>query len=1113
MSDSISSTEAVSARSARLRALYRTFFLCREIEETERRIIARGEAHFHIASAGHEANAALAEFLQPQDWLNCHYRDRALMLARGLQPKAFFDALYANADSNSAGRHMNVMFSSRALNIVSMPVSVTNNALPAVGIAAQVKEDAKAPVVYCSVGDGGTQQGDFYEAVSEAVRSSLPVFFLIQDNRYALSTPTQRSTFYALDPSAGSFLGLPLHRMDGRDPLACREAFGELVGTVRSERKPVLAIMDCERLGSHSNADDQTKYRAADELERNNLTGDPLPVMRAVLLEEGFEEAEIAALEEACLAEVKEAAVQSRTAPAPVLDPDCRAAYPEEWRGLNEYTGGEATELNMRLAMRDTLDAAMAENPAISLYGEDIEDPKGDVFGVSEGLSTKYPGRVVNSPLAEATIMGASLGRALAGGRPVAFIQFADFLPLIYNIYHNELASMFWRSNGEWSCPVVLMVSCGGYRPGTGPHHTQTMEALLAHTPGVDIVMPSTAGDAAGLLNAALKSPRPTVVLYPKNLINNTQRATTRDVSTHWVQPGRAEVVRHGSDVTLAAWGNTVPVCEEAAAQLTTLGVDAEVIDLRSISPWDEVAVTVSAERTGHLLTVHEDNLFCGVGAEICAQVAERAKRPVRVKRLARADTFTPFNMQNQLELLPSVKTTVQAACELLGMEIDWVREASGEADIELVSAQGVGASDDTVTLVEWAVKRGQAVKADQLLAVVEADKAAAEMLSASEGVVDDLLIEEGDAVQVGTPILKLRVTPELNGEATPAATGALKPVLIKDRVSEEVVPVAGATAGTICLSGLSTVSGNDVVGNEFFLARHNGRTSDDIVSQTGIRNRQWADSGQNLLNMAVQATRTLLEETGHAMRDIDFVVCATTTPDMATPSLACRVLHALDPEHECPAFDLSAACSGYIYALRSAYDYMRHRPGSRALVITSEVMSRVLDEDDYDTTILFGDGASATLLESLENPASGMLTLDEPLISAKGEPGDYLKVPLANSHEKVSMAGRKIFQMAVRKMAEVLNAACERDGLTLNDLDVIIPHQANDRILKALARRLKFDENKVWANIMNLGNTSSSSIPLCLKENWVKLEAGSKVALVAFGGGYTFAASIMKVE
>lgn len=1097
------------------RDLYRTMRLAREIETVERSVIARGEGHFHIAGAGHEASAALAEFLIPADYLACHYRDRALMLARGLPGRAFFDALLANADSCSQGRQMNVMLSSRELNMLSMPVSVGNNLLPAVGVASEIKDLPDAPLVYAAIGDGGAQQGDFYEAVGEAVRSNLPVLFMVQNNGYALSTTTRGNTFFSLpDGEAREFLGLPIHRLDGRDALATRDSLARIVGQIRKNRGPAIALMRTERLGSHSNADDQSIYRLPDELETNALRNDPITRLREQLIDFGMPESELADIDAEARDRARAEAELARQSAMPALDIEAREALGEDYLARQEYRGQVTSDsITMREALNRALHHAMEENPAIRLFGEDIEDPKGDVFGVTKGLSTAFPSRVNNSPLAEATIMGLTIGQALAGARPVAFIQFADFLPLIQNLYHNELASMFWRTCGEWRCPVLIMVSCGGYRGGTGPFHTQSMEAMLAHTPGVDIVTPSDAADAAGLLNAALRSPRPTVFLYPKNLINDSTRVTSPDIAKHWTPVGRARIVRSGADVTLVGWGNTTPICEESALQLEGLGVSAEVIDLRSISPWDEAAVLASVRKTKRLLIAHEDNRFAGVGAEIAAQVAELAGEPVAIRRVTRPDALAPFNLANQLEMLPSVEKIVSAAAEMLALKISWQSESAGDGEMETISAIGVGASDDTVNLVEWLVREGETVQPDQVIAIFEAEKAAAELFAPSHGVVDKILVDEGESVRIGEPLAQIR--------RTAASTRSLSQTLIKRRPVLVEAPKPAATkpvpgnAATIHLSAIAAAHGRDVVSNDELLRRFSfpEKDSDEIIKMTGIASRNWATKDQSLLGLAVEATEKLFEASGRSLKDVDLVICATTTPDKGTPSLAMRLMHALSPDRECPGYDISAACSGYLYGLQAAHDFLQNRRHGRVLLITAELLSRVIDPEDYQTAILFGDGATATLIEASDGSSElpGLL-VEPPVISGRGESGEHLRVPLMGSSEAIAMDGKQVFRDAVSSMATTLREACAQSGLDLNDLDVIIPHQANQRILRALGKRMRIDHERIWENIHRYGNTSSCSIPLCLAENWASLPAkGGKVALVAFGGGFTYGAALLR--
>lgn len=1090
--------------------------LSREVENLEARLIKRGEAFFHVSCAGHESMAALAEFLGPQDWLHCHYRDRALQLARGITPTTIFDALFGNARSSSRGRQLNTMHSDRELHVLTMPTSVANNLLPAVGIAAEVKDQPSKPIVYCSVGDGGTQQGDFYEAVAEAVRQHLPVLFVVQDNHFALSTHTEGKTFYSLPSGTHDELfGLELVRLDGRDALATRSGFERICKEMRDNRGPALVLLQAERLGSHSNADDQSLYRSAEQIESIGRESDPVALLASRLIALGVPEEAVRAIDKECEALAEEAAADARKVPAPALAPEVKRPLSPQYLANREYTGesGQEGSLTMREAIIEVLREALAESPEVSLYGEDIEDPKGDVFGVTKGLSQAYPGRVCNSPLAEATIIGTAIGRAMAGGQPVAFIQFADFFPIAYNQFHSELAGIYWRSAGQWDAPVILMVSCGGYRPGTGPAHTQTMEAIAAHSPGVDVFMPSNAADAAGMLRAAFAARRPAVFFYPKNLLNNRSLATSPDIEQHWVPAGRARLLREGSDVCLVGWGNTVALCEEAATALDGLGVSSAVIDLRSLSPWDKPLVTQWAEKTGRLIVVHEDSLSYGPGAEICAAVVEAADKPIAVRRVTRGDTYVPFHFPSHLETLPSLRSIVTAVADLLKLKIGWKREPSESDQLFTINALGVSASDDSVTVAEWFVQPGKAVKVDDVLAAFESDKAAADLLSPQSGTVEEILVPAGSAVQVGAPILRLSVTDAISAGADSAQRVRETPYLLTPpqaaKPAAQSAPAQAQQTHYVGLRAIASSMGLRQVSSEELVKLYPDSSEEKLIRQCGIHSRPWVGEGQGVLTLATEAAARLLTKTHLAVEDIGLIICSTTTPDVAVPSLACRLLHALGGEYECPALDISAACSGYIYGLSLAHDFLRAQPDKRVLLVTSEVLSPLLDMKDYDTAILFGDAATATLLEGpaiAERPA---LWLHRPITSAQGETGKFLSVPFGDSEAKIAMSGGQVFQKAVRKMRLMLETVCEQDEIPPTDLEGIIPHQANDRILDAVARQLGIDPARVWRNVKLTGNTSSSSIPLCLEENLHRISPGARYGLVAFGGGYTYAGAI----
>ena len=576
--------------------IYRSMIASRYTDEFQSAAAQRGEVFFYIPSAGHEAAAALNAHLIDGDWLHLHYRDRALAYARGVSHETVFYGLFSKEESNSAGRRMPAFPCDPSLNILSTPTLVGANVLQAVGVASTIKDEEGNPFVLVSIGDGATQQGDFYEAVAEAVRSNLPVLFLIEDNRFALSTETKGNTCYSLPHGeANMFYGLPIRRVDGSDTLAAYETFGETVNRLRTTRGPQIVVFNVERLESHTNADDQTMYRSQAELQHAKENADPCTRLRDVLLAEGTSEEQISAMEAEVKSSVEGAFHKARTGTTPKADFTAKKPLPEP---REEYRGTDADRsLSMLEAMRETLKARLRSDPKTTLLGQDIEDPKGDVFGLTRGLSNDFPQQVNNAPLAENTILGVSTGQALAGGHPIAFMQFADFLPVAYSHILSEIGAMYWRTNGQWEAPVLMMSICGGYRPGLGPYHAQTMESICAHVPGVDVFMPSTAADAAGLLNAIAESGRPSVFFFPKSLINDRTNTTSADVEKQYVPIGKARIARAGQDITLVSWGGAIPVCERTAEALADIGVNAEIIDLRTVFPWDEETVLASAKK------------------------------------------------------------------------------------------------------------------------------------------------------------------------------------------------------------------------------------------------------------------------------------------------------------------------------------------------------------------------------------------------------------------------------------------------------------------------------------------------------------------------------------
>lgn len=1115
-----------------LRALYTHMVTARHMDLIEQSYTSRGEAFFHVSGAGHEGTVSLYPHLTDQDWLHCHYRDKALMLARGISPSMFFLSLFNKDASHSRGRQMNAHMSAPDLKVLSIVGPVGNSALQAVGVAESVRDKPGSPLVLCALGEGTTQEGEVIEAIGHAVRISAPVLFVVQDNSFAISTRTGGRTFYSLpEGEAESFYGIPVTRIDGRDTAGALAAFEPVVAGIRRDRKPRIVVFSVERLHNHTNADDQRLYRTPEEISTASASGDPLLRLKKQLVHAGYAEEDLNREEEEIISLLREEARHAQAMPDPAPCPDAKPPLPPHLEEpKSEYRGTGERELVMLEAIRDVLDARMAGDERITLFGEDLEDPKGDVFGITRGLTQKYGRRVQNSPLSESLILGVSIGRALAGGRPVAFLQFADFLPIAYNQIFAELGSMYWRTDGGWRAPVIVMVTAGGYRPGLGPFHASTLEALVAHTPGVDVFMPSTASDAAGLLNAAFESERPTIFFYPKNQLNDRSTATSRDVARQLVPLGRARHARRGEDITIVAWGNTVPLAEKAAAELEKAGATADVIDLRSLVPWDVDLVLESVERTGRIIVAHEDNHTAGFGAEVVSTVAERSRRTLAARRVTRPDTYVPCNFGNQLEILPSYKRILETAVDLLGGTILWKRTDSEESGLFDVEAVGSSPSDETVTIVEWRVASGDTVQEGDLLAEVEADKAAAELTSPVAGTVQELLLIRGDSVPVGTPIVRIATAadrpahvrtqtrempgePVIQGLRRSGGTGTGTP-----GESTAGVPAPVPVTAPVCLlAGVTARRGSRIVPNGEIASLSPDWDAEDIQKRTGIVRRPWVAEGETALSLAVDAAKAVLRETETEAKTINLIIFATGTPSSTTPSMAALVQYELALEagpFQSTAFDINAACSGYVYGLQIAWDYLANNRSNRVLLITSEVLSTRLDMHDAGTAPIFGDAATATLLTGADAlpPGGVQAEVYRPVTSAHGESGATLCVP-QESELPVTMDGPKVYQEAVKAMMSTLSSSAEAAGIRPESLDLYIPHQANQRIINAIRQRMKVPEEKMYSNIAENGNTSSSTIPICLAELLPERRENRIWGITAFGGGFTYGAALLRTR
>jgi 2-oxoisovalerate dehydrogenase E1 component len=639
-----------------VRALLHLMALAREGDRREGILLRQSKGWFQVSGMGHEALAALIYALRPDDYLFPYYRDRAMVLARGVSNYELALAYHAKRDSSSGGRQMPGHYCDRHLNIFSVATPTASQCLPAAGAAWGFKMRGSDQVALACVGDAAIRQGEFYEAVAFALQERLPVIFVIEDNRYGISTPTDRFFPYRL----GALGEGGLVKVDARDPFCLFETGQERIERARRGEGPTVLWCDLDRLCSHTSSDDQRLYRPAEDIASDMLR-DPIDNLARRLIAEG-----VMTLEEwhaeldAITKQVDEDYRAAEAAPDP--DPNAATEYlfgPPAPLSAPPVTFNEPT--TMVAAVNQTLLRALEDDPKVILFGEDIEDPKGGVFGLTKGLSKRFPGRVLNSPLAEATIVGTAVGLASTGWRPVFEIQFIDFICPALNQLMTQVASLRWRSCGDWSCPMVILAPYGAYLPGGSLWHSESNEGMWAHIHGLNVVIPSTSEDAAGMLWTAIHGNDPTLFLLPKHIFR--KRAPADKFAA--VPLGKAAVRREGRDVTLVTWGNCMELAEEAAERLAPEGVSVEIIDLRSITPCDYETVVQSLQHTGRLVVVHEDARTTGFGQSL---ITEMTSHPDRFRLflsppqlVARKDVHIPYNPILEYAVLPDLEEVLAA--------------------------------------------------------------------------------------------------------------------------------------------------------------------------------------------------------------------------------------------------------------------------------------------------------------------------------------------------------------------------------------------------------------------------------------------------------------------
>ncbi|MBX3096921.1 MAG: hypothetical protein KF812_08665 [Fimbriimonadaceae bacterium] len=633
----------------------RMMMTSREGDRREGILLRQSKGWFQVSGMGHETIGAFALHMNEDDWIYPYYRDRGLMLARGLTNYDLALAYFAKRESSSGGRQMPGHYSSHEHNVVSVCTPTGGGLIPAAGTAWGIQLDGKDNVVVATVGDAAMRQGEFFEAWAFAVQENLPLIVVVEDNKYGISTPTDKFMPLNMD---GIVARDRVRKIDARHFGNVYREGGEIIAATRRGEGPFLIWADLDRLSSHTSSDDHRVYREQADIDEM-MKRDPIVLLRDELISAGALTMEaFDQMQEEIVAQVDADYLKAEKQPDPIAEEYMKYAWGEDRPAQRPPI--ESGPQTMVESIGRTFEQALSDDPDVIFFGEDIEDPKGGVFGITKGLTDKFPKQVFNSPLAEATIVGVAVGLATYGKKPVFEIQFVDFVTPAWNQLMTNVSTLRWRTFGKQKCNMVLYAPYGAYLPGGSLWHSQSNEGGIAHIPGIKIAIPSTPEDAAGLFWSAVHSDDPCFVLVPKHIFR--KRADVQNIEA--VPFGKAKVVREGSDVTIVTWGNTLELAHEVAGNLAS-EASIEIIDLRSIVPCDYETIATSLEKTGRLVVIQEDVRTCGFGQSVIAEVTSRTEifntLLAAPQLVTREDVHIGYNPIYEYAALPDIERVTDA--------------------------------------------------------------------------------------------------------------------------------------------------------------------------------------------------------------------------------------------------------------------------------------------------------------------------------------------------------------------------------------------------------------------------------------------------------------------